>query len=104
MKVPGVGRRNRNKGQLASYIVAGSELFDERFVSADRFTDWMTRYESWHGDVQRWLSENLSATDSIRFRNVVRVGPVISYWPTAGGVHNRHLNQLRAKLMFLGSI
>ena len=104
MNVLNVGRHNRTRNHLANFIVDGSELFDERFDSADRFAHWRARYESWHADVQRWMSENLSASDSIRFRNVVREGPVISYWPTAGGVHNRHVNQLRAKLMFLGSI
>ena len=104
MNVLGLGRHKRIRDRLTIFIVAGTRLFDERFVSSDRFANWMTRYRSWHADVQTWMSENYSGFDCVRFRCVLREGPSIPYWPTAGGLHNQCVNQLRGKLMFLGSI
>ena len=104
MNVLDLRRHKRIKDRLKVFIVDGSGLFDERFVSPDRFADWMTRYRSWHTDVQTWMCENLSGFDYFRFRCVVQEGPSIPYWPTAGGVHNHCVNRLRGKLMFLGSI
>ena len=99
-----VGRNTLAGNQLASLKIAGNTLFDERFVSPDRFVGWIARYEDWQAKVQSWLSRNLSVSIVFRFRDADQEGPMIHYRPVSCGNHQRHLNALRAKLMYLGSI
>ncbi len=98
------GVRAQTREQLASLIAAGSKLFDERFDSPYRFAGWLTRYEAWQANILAWMSQNESFAVSVRFRQIDREGPLIHYRQTSGPAHNRHLNRLRASLMYLGSI
>ena len=98
------GLRDQTRDQLSSLIAAGSTLFDERFESPNRFVGWLTRYESWQANVLAWMSQNESVSVAFRFRRIDHEGPQIHYRQTSGPAHNRHLNRLRASLMYLGSI
>ncbi|PKB83243.1 MAG: hypothetical protein DSY78_06820 [Chloroflexi bacterium] len=98
------GQHTQTRYQLASLIVSGNTLFDERLDSPNRFADWFTRYESWQANVIAWMSRNESVSVAFRFRLTDQEGPRIHYRYTSGAAHNRHLNRLRASIMYLGSI
>lgn len=98
------GLRNQTRENLAGLIAAGNTLFDERFDSSKGFAGWLTRYETWQANVLDWMAQNESFCVSFRFRRISHEGPQIRYRQTSGPAHDSHLNRLRARLMYLGSI